>query len=176
MSSSSIFLGASVGPDTVWSVCTSRHWSRATLGWRAAVVCPSTATVAQRLKQEVQINLSSWNYRGNLGRQNAISQDTEVNTVNLVESAMGPLITATGQGLSFMSHPKDGTSRWAVGLSWLEERNSATYRNAITCPNTWAHLEGVTSILDHLKNQSAIFFSWFSFIDGSFFLRILPVC
>lgn len=104
------------------------------------------------LKQEVQINLSSWNYRGNLGRQNAISQDTEVNTVNLVESAMGPLITATGQGLSFMSHPKDGTSRWAVGLSWQEEGNSATYRNTITSPNTWAHLEGVTSAPDCLKN------------------------
>lgn len=31
---------------------------------------------------------------------------------------MGPLITATGQGLSFMSHPKDGTSRcrgWRSG-------------------------------------------------------------
>lgn len=104
------------------------------------------------LKQEVQINLSSWNYRGNLGRQNAISQDTEVNTVNLVESAMGPLITATGQGLSFMSYPKDGTSWWVVGLSWLEEGNSATYRNTVTSPNTWAHLESVTSILDCLKN------------------------
>lgn len=104
------------------------------------------------LKQEVQINLSSWNYRGNLGRQNAISQDTEVNTVNLVESAMGPLITATGQGLSFMSHPKDGTSQWALGLLWLEEESSATYCNTVTSPNTWAHLEGVTSFLDHLKN------------------------
>lgn len=106
-----------------------------------------------RLKQEVQINLSSWNYRGNLGRQNAISQDTEVNTVNLVESAMGPLITATGQGLSFMSHPKDGTSPWAVGLSRLEEENSATYCNAVTSPSTWAPLEGVDSILDLLKKK-----------------------
>lgn len=110
------------------------------------------------LKQEVQINLSSWNYRGNLGRQNAISQDTEVNTVNLVESAMGPLITATGQGLSFMSHPKDGTSQWALGLLWLEEESSATYCNTVTSPNTWAHLEGVTSFLDHLKNQNTSFF------------------
>lgn len=83
------------------------------------------------LRQEVQINLSSGNYRGNLGRQNAISQDTEVNTVNLVESAMGPLITATGQGLSFMSHPKDGTSQCLVVLLWLEEGNSATYCNSI---------------------------------------------
>jgi len=39
----------------------------------------------------------------------------------------------------------------AVGLSWLEEGNSATYRDTLTSPNTWVHLEGVTSILDHLK-------------------------
>lgn len=92
---------------------------------------PAQQQLHEYLKQEVQINLSSWNYRGNLGRQNAISQDTEVNTVNLVESAMGPLITATGQGLSFMSHPKDGTSQCLVVLLWLEEGNSATYCNSI---------------------------------------------
>lgn len=112
-----------------------------------------------RLKQEVQINLSSWNYRGNLRRQNAISQDTEVNTVNLVESAMGPLITATGQGLSFMSHPKDGTSQRAVGLSWLEEGNSANCHNTVTSPKIRARLEGRwSSILGHLKMLTGFFF------------------
>lgn len=84
----------------------------------AATVGPNAARLHSRLKQEVQINLSSGNYRGNLGRQNAISQDTEVNTVNLVESAMGPLITATGQGLGFMSRPKDGASRSAALRGW----------------------------------------------------------
>lgn len=145
-------LGAPERPYTVRSVCTGHH--RADPPWdEGQRLCAwAERQLHGHLKQEVQINLSSWNYRGNLGRQNAISQDTEVNTVNLVESAMGPLITATGQGLSFMSHPKDGTSRWAVGLLRLEEESSATYRNTVTSPNTWAHLEDVTSSLDCLKN------------------------
>lgn len=96
--------------------CTRRHGRPRMDG--AATVGPNTAWLHSRLKQEVQINLSSGNYRGNLGRQNAISQDAEVNTVNLVESAMGPLITATGQGLGFMSRPKDGASRSAALRSW----------------------------------------------------------
>lgn len=64
---------------------------------------------------------------------------------------MGPLITATGQGLSFMSHPKDGTSQCLVVLLWLEEGNSATYCNSIISHNTWAYLKSVTTILDSLK-------------------------
>lgn len=151
MPSPSSLLGESEWPCHVRCVCTGCHWSM------SQDEAPQLCVRAQQqlhgyLKQEVQINLSSWNYRGNLGRQNAISQDTEVNTVNLVESAMGPLITATGQGLSFMSHPKDGTSRCLVVLLWLEEGNSATYCNSITSHNTWTHLKSVASILDCLKN------------------------
>lgn len=110
MPSSSALLGESAWPCRAWCACTGCHWSMSQ-GEGQQLCVPAQQQLHKYLKQEVQINLSSWNYRGNLGRQNAISQDTEVNTVNLVESAMGPLITATGQGLSFMSHPKDGTSQ-----------------------------------------------------------------
>lgn len=150
MPSSSTLLGESVWLCKVQCACAGCHWSMSQD--EAQQLCVRAQQQLHRyLKQEVQINLSSWNYRGNLGRQNAISQDTEVNTVNLVESAMGPLITATGQGLSFMSHPKDGTSQCLVVLLWLEEGNSATYCNSIISHNTWAYLKSVTSILDSLK-------------------------